>query len=234
MWIVRLLLGRWIHSSTPWVWLSSSVILGFTCAHSGGRWVYPGSLGSSARAEGVDMFSFPPSLCLVGFIRGRRALSRPSCSSLGLCGDVGFARACPVGGWIHPRSMASLAHGLVIFGFIRCRWVRSRASWEWLGSYVVVGFVLGCRVLCRVHSWSVTQALEVVEFEFFGFPHARPGSLLVLPGSLCSLTRYLGVIRDRWVHSGSLRSLPRDLGWLRSFGIIGFARTLHGGICVHL
>ena len=75
--VVGFIWGRWVHSRTPWVSLGSSGVvpftsarpwnhwvypesLVFTCAHSGGGRVHPGSLVSLARV-----------LKVVGFICGR-------------------------------------------------------------------------------------------------------------------------------------------------------------------
>ena len=112
----RFIRGRWVRSRAPCVSLGLSGVAGITRLYLGGRWVYPGSLGTLACSLGVT-----------GFIRGRRVHSLAPWVSLGSSGVVGFTRARPVGHWVHSGSLVSLSDSLSVVGFIRGRWGDSDA-----------------------------------------------------------------------------------------------------------
>ena len=199
----------------------------------GGRWVYPGSLGSLACALAVVGFvrdrlvhsgaslgssgflwfirERPGSVAfirVVGFILGRWVHSVAPWGSFGSSGVVRITQLRPGYRWIHMGSFGSLRCALGVFGFIRVRLVHSGAPRGALGSSGVVGFTPvrpGCRC---VHPWSIGSlgcALWVVGF-ILGGTQVCPGGSWVHTGSFGSLRCALGVfgfIRVRCVRSGA-------------------------------
>ena len=151
-----------------------------TRVRPGGRWVYPGALGSLGFAVGVVgsvvRFTLVP-LGVVGFIRGLLVHLRSIWGSLFSSTDIGFTGVCPGGRWIHPGTLGSLGFSLVIVEFIRGHRVHSGSHCGSFGSSRVVG-------LTRI----------------------SPGGRWVHPRSFGSLGFALwvaGFIWRHWVHSYS-------------------------------
>ena len=186
--VVGFIQDRLVHSGSPLGKLVSFGVFGFTRVRSGGRCVHPRTLGSLAFALGV-----------VGFIGGRRVHSdSPSCGWFSSSRVVGLTRIRPVGDWVNPASLGSLAFAVGVVGFFRCRWVHSGWSSGVVGftrlrpgggcvnpgsldslkfALVDAGFIWGL----LVHSISPWESLGSC-----GFTRVRPG--------------VDGFIRSRWVH----------------------------------
>ena len=133
--VVRFILGRLVHSGSPFGPFGSSWVIGFTRVRAGSLWVHAGSLGSLRFALGVIAF-IRGSLGSLGFA----SVNLPW-GSMGSSEVVAFTRVCPWGRWVHPGSLGSIKFALGFTGFIRGRWVHLGSSWVSMGSSVVVGLL---------------------------------------------------------------------------------------------
>ena len=194
--VVGFIQDRLVHSGSPLGKLVSFGVFGFTRVRSGGRCVHPRTLGSLAFALGV-----------VGFIRGRRVHSgSPSCGSFSSSRVVGLTRIRPVGDWVHPASLGSLAFAVGVVGFFRCRWVHS--GW----SSGVVGFTR-----LRPGGGYVNQgSLDSLKFALVDAHLGSIGSLNFALGVTGFMRVHSGSPWGRWVHQESLGSLRSPLGSLGS------------------
>ena len=192
--LVVFIIGRWVHSRMPWLFLCSSGVVGFSCVsrwcscgtsrfvgltggYSGGPWVHTGWLG------------------VVGFIQVGWVHSCAPWSPWSSSGVFVFTCVHSGGRWDHLGPLGSLACAWVFVGFICRCWAHSREPW-------VVWFM-------RVNHWlslgSLTRALAVVGFIRGPRVHwPEPFGLLDL---LACALGVVGFIKGRWAPSREPRGM---------------------------